>query len=307
MATGDIDTIHIVTACDDAYAQHAHVFLASMLFSNPEHKFRVYILVPTGFRFADRLRQLEQSGTCEIHFVESKSELVADFSVSGHVSTATYLRLLIGDVIPAEVERIIYFDSDIIIQGDLLPLWQQDLGDHLIGAVTSAPVGFKADVKRKLGLGNNAKYFNAGVMLIDLVRWRAADVSAAALRVCREQREVLTYHDQCALNYVLAGRVKELSVIWNMQTGHLGPHESPDASHPLLREARVVHFTASFKPWHYRCRHPLAGTYWRFLADTPWRGYVPPDRTMLNMIKRPLTRVLPASVVQRARALLHGT
>jgi lipopolysaccharide biosynthesis glycosyltransferase len=294
------ETIDIVTACDNSYAQHAHVFIASVLVGNPQSSFRVFVLVPQDFSHAPRLMQLEKHGNAKITFIEIKSALVEDLRVSQHITVAAYFRLLIGDVLPADIHRVLYFDSDIVVRGHLLPLWKTDLSNNIIGAVADAAVNKDTELKRGLGIAEEVPYFNSGVMLIDLDRWRSDEIASKALAFCREYPARLKYWDQCALNFVLTVACQDLSAIWNLQGAHVDTGDKQ-----LLRDAKVVHFTASFKPWHFQCRHPLASLYWALLRDTPWHGYVPPDRTMLNILKRVATLIFPARLVQSARTALY--
>lgn len=291
-AAGCRETIAIVTACDDGYAQHAHVFVESLLSTNPEHDFRVFVLVPDGFRYAERLSQLDKHSNCRIRLIEIDTALVADIHVSEHITSAAYFRLLIDDVLPTDVERVLYFDSDIIVAGDVLPLWQIDLFENIAAAVADATPDEGREHMRRLVLTGGQTYYNAGVMLIDLGRWRAENVAHKALAFCRERTERLKYLDQCALNYVLAGDVLSLDFIWNLQNWHVGDATADEEPSNLLRSARIVHFTA-LKPWFERCRHPLAGMYWEFLKQTPWSDYVAPDRAPSNAVARQLRRMIP--------------
>jgi UDP-glucose/galactose:(glucosyl)LPS alpha-1,2-glucosyl/galactosyltransferase len=300
LAAGCRDIIDIVTACDDGYAQHAHVLVESMLSTNADCNFRVYVLVPPGFRHADRLNKLEEHVNCEIKLVEIDPALVGNLRVSEHITSAAYFRLLIGDVLPARLKRVLYFDSDIVVAGDVLPLWQMDLDDHIIGAVADATPEEESERVRRIVLTGGKSYFNSGVMLVDLVRWRAEDIARKALAFCRDNPDRLRYWDQCALNYVLAGDVLSLDVVWNMQNWHVGKAAAEKDSESVFESVRVVHFTA-LKPWFYACRHPFAEMYWKFLKQTPWCDYVPPDRTFYNVAKRQLRSLLPDWLVRAAR------
>ena len=300
LAAGCRDIVDIVTACDDGYAQHAHVLVESMLSTNPDCNFRVYVLVPAGFTHAGRLSQLENHANCEIALVEIDTALVGDLRVSGHITTAAYFRLLIGDVLPAKLKRILYFDSDIVVAGDVLPLWQTDLDDNIIGAVADATPEEEHERVRRIVLTGGKSYFNSGVMLVDLARWREEDIAGKALAFCREHPDRLHYWDQCALNYVLAGDVLSLDVVWNMQNWHVGKAAAEKDRQSVFDSARVVHFTA-LKPWFYACRHPFAEMYWKFLKQTPWSDYVPPDRTFANIVRRELRDLLPDWLVRAAR------
>jgi lipopolysaccharide biosynthesis glycosyltransferase len=298
-------TIDIVTACDNGYAQHAHVFVESLLSTNTENAFRVFILVPEGFRHTERLSELEHHANVELHFIQIGAALVDDLHVSEHITPAAYFRLLIGDVLPAHLQRVLYFDSDIIVAGDVLPLWQADLAENIVGAVADATPDQAQERTRRIVLTGAKTYFNSGVMLIDLTRWRAESIARKALKFCRENPERLRYWDQCALNFVLAGSVLNLSAIWNLQNWHVGNAVCGDDARKLMHSARIVHFTA-LKPWFYRCRHPFANRYWEFLRRTPWRDFVPPDRTALNIAQRQLRRFLPDWLVRSARPVLDG-
>ncbi len=229
------ETISIVTACDDGYAQHAHVLVESMVSNNPDHDFRVFVLVPAGFRYAERLDQLESHPNCQIRLIEIDPNLVRDLHVSEHISHAAYFRLLIDDVLPRDLQRVLYFDADIVIAGDVLPLWQIDLDDNIVAAVADATPDEGQERRRRVVLTGGLTYYNSGVMLIDLDRWREEQVTKKALAFCRAHPERLKYWAQCALNYVLAGDVLSLNVIWNFQNSHVESEAVEDASSSLLR------------------------------------------------------------------------
>jgi UDP-glucose/galactose:(glucosyl)LPS alpha-1,2-glucosyl/galactosyltransferase len=300
LAAGCRDIIDIVTACDDGYAQHAHVLVESMLATNADCNFRVYVLVPTGFAHAERLNQLGTHVNCEIRLIEIDAALVGDLRVSGHITSAAYYRLLVGDVLPRDLKRVLYFDSDIVVAGDVLPLWRTDLDDHIIGAVADATPEEEHERVRRIVLTGGKSYFNSGVMLIDLEQWRAEDITGKALAFCRDYPDRLRYWEQCALNYVLAGAVLSLDVVWNMQNWHVGKAAAENGRQSLFESVRVVHFTA-LKPWFYACRHPFADMYWKFLKQTPWSDYVPPDRTFVNIVKRQVRSLVPDWLVRAAR------
>ena len=135
---------------------------------------------------------------------------------------------------------------------------------------------------RQLGLRPDAKYFNDGVLLIDVAGWRRIDLPAQLLACLAENREHVAWWDQYALNVVLAGRWRETDRRWNV-----GIHafafpsweQSPfDAE--SLRELRedpwIIHFNSAAKPWRAKCEHPWRGEFFRYLDRTAWAGQRPP-------------------------------
>lgn len=289
------ETVSIVLACDDAFAQHTYVTIASLLQTNQSKQFDVYVLVPPAFSFATELKELERHGRCTIDLIEIDPARIDRLLVSNHISIAAYYRLLMDAGLPANLDRVLYLDSDIIVLSDIRPLWETELGNAVVAAAPD--INDATEMKQKLGLNAESTYFNSGVMLIDLKRWRAAGVGPQTLAYCRDHENTLTYWDQCALNVVLAGHVYVLDWSWNFQTAHLALIDD-SRRREMLAKVKIVHFTTRFKPWMYCCIHPFAHRYWKILAQTPFRGYRPADRTPANVAKRVLRGVLPRALLR---------
>ena len=110
-----------------------------------------------------------------------------------------------GKLIPANINRVIYLDSDIIIKGSLDELWAVDLEKCIIAAVTDPIVNNDRSVREKIRLAPESKYFNTGVLVIDLRHWRDARLGERALDFLVNHPELITWWDQCALNHILNG------------------------------------------------------------------------------------------------------
>jgi lipopolysaccharide biosynthesis glycosyltransferase len=134
---------------------------------------------------------------------------------------------------------------------------------------------------RDLGIAPSAKYFNAGVMVVDVGRWRDEAIGRRSLEALERHREHVIWWDQYALNVTLTGRWGELDGRWN-QVAHLHVYpswaESPvdrQVFERLRDDPWIVHYCSSSKPWHADCRHPWTGEFFRVLDSTPWRGWRP--------------------------------
>ena len=132
-----------------------------------------------------------------------------------------HLKFFIQYFLPPEIEKIIYMDVDMINCRDLTELWHTDLGDKIIGAVVDprirtfdcywgGVVNYQA-----LGFSGNTKYFNTGIMLIDILKWKNNKISEKALQIIKENIASAIYPDQYGLNIVLANQWKELNPLWN--------------------------------------------------------------------------------------------
>ena len=228
-----------------------------------------------------------------------------DLGISHHITHTAYFRLLAGRLLPPEIKKVIYLDSDVLVAADLTELWNLELGDHycLAAPDIACPyidayvackqnpsikraVPYFAAVSpvsnwRELGIEGQAHYFNSGVMVLNLQRWRTESIEKKLLACLHENTAHVWCWDQYALNVVFAGQWGMMPLRWN-QGAHIFLY--PDATNSPLVEAEyqqlrddpaVIHFTTEFKPWKYHPFHPLRDRFFAMLDETSWRGWRP--------------------------------
>jgi lipopolysaccharide biosynthesis glycosyltransferase len=246
-----------------------------------------------------------------IHVMKPDRAEVADLGISHHITHTAYFRLLAARLLPDSIDKVIYLDSDVLIKHDLTELWNYDVEDNYCMAATDIACPFidarQADPKykkaipylaaispvqnwRELGIDGSAPYFNSGVMVINLKRWRDEKIEETLLACLRNNPKYVWCWDQYALNVVFAGQWKELPSKWN-QGVHVFEYPSEEFS-PIDRaefiEMRdnpaLIHYTTEFKPWEYRPYHPLRETFFEQLDQTAWRGWRPekPEFSLLD-------------------------
>jgi lipopolysaccharide biosynthesis glycosyltransferase len=187
-------------------------------------------------------------------------------------SVMAYARL----AFPALVNeyRILYIDSDLIVQGNLAELWEMDIGEAVMAAavdVTAKDLGNAKLPTHELGLPESAPCLNSGLLVMNVKRWRDTDVTANALRYLREWPDHALNWDQSALNVVLYGRWKMLDTRWNT------PAWLADAGKDgCSLEAPVLHFVGPHKPWMFGCHtSPSARIFFQWLDRTAWKNWRP--------------------------------
>jgi len=174
-----------------------------------------------------------------------------------------------------------------------------DISAHLLAAV-SIPGSERTAIH---GYDPDHGYFNSGVLVINLRKWRAADRRAALIAYTQAHPERINDPDQDALNGCFHADRLHLDTIWNAIT----PFFRLDSALPLSadelervrRDCRLVHFTGQSKPWLFMCDHPRKADYLRFLRMTAWRDYRYPDRTPLNVVKWCANRIFRKDRLQR--------
>jgi lipopolysaccharide biosynthesis glycosyltransferase len=289
------DEFDVACAADEAYAPHAAAMLHSLIAANPPGAVRAHFLHPPGFpaRAANELGAMVRGLGAAISVYEIREELSHGLPSMGRISEVMWYRLALPELLPG-IERVLYLDCDVLVLGSLAPLWRLDLGGCAIGAVTNV---FPPNLLHRpgdLGLGP-ADYFNSGVLLMDLDRWRTEDWAARVLARARSEPRRMVFPDQDALNLELHRSRLPLHPRWNCQnsilffrTGEqlLGAVPTAEArAHPA-----ILHFEGPdwAKPWHYLSRHPSRDMYFDYRAHTPWPEVQLEGRTLKNRVRRAL-------------------
>ena len=154
--------------------------------------------------------------------IEEFYKLIPDIRTN-KLSIGSLFRLLMTDIISQDIEKVIYLDSDIIVNLDISELWKIELDDKPLAAVPE--ILNRNNLKEifwwdalsicKEGYVEYEDYFNAGVLLMNLKVLRN---EKETLRKGIEFRASLKNHssmDQCILNYCFSSRAKKLPVKFN--------------------------------------------------------------------------------------------
>ena len=195
---------------------------------------------------------------------------------SPHFSAAAYSRCFLADLLPKELERVLYLDSDVIVRKPLDAFYDRPLDNRAVAAVKDYGNITAKDYER-LQLPQSQGYFNSGVLLLALERWRKDDVLAQCTNYFAKHAERIIYGDQDLLNVALSGKVDFVAPTWNAQDfvyrkGFVRDDTlSENTYRLLLTDPAVVHFTHVPKPWHWKCTHPFRKDYLRYLKATPWK------------------------------------
>jgi len=254
-----------------------------------------------------------------VHWVPRSAAEFADLPRWGRMSLATYHKVTLGSWLPPHVGKVIWLDCDTLVLQDLSALWGTPLDgrtalacrDRLVPSLGSS---FGVAGWPELGLPPGAPYFNAGVMLIDVDRWRTRVVEQRSLAYLRRFRDRVWFWDQEALNASLAGDWGALDDEWNWPANRvaLGPPVTG-----RRRTPRIVHFSGDLKPWRITGTGPFCAAYEQWLDRTAWAGSRPqrspadlllalyarsPARTLLQPLERLRMRWLRWSTIRAGRS-----
>jgi len=245
------DPIHIVLAFDDNFWAPAYTVMRSVCLSTHRRKDLVFHLLH--MPISDEHRYdiegiVREFGASLRWYPLAESELF-DFVVAGLPTGArwpriVYARLLMADLLPADLARVLYLDSDMLVRAPIEQLHEMDLDGHPLGAVQDSLQPFimgRRDMRQNVGIFDTAdSYFNSGMMLVDLAQWREINVKAEIAVIAGKGWIEKLYYDQDMLNLVFRNRWQKLPWRWNTIDAHLA-HEALDPA--------ILHYTRETKPW----------------------------------------------------------
>jgi lipopolysaccharide biosynthesis glycosyltransferase len=292
--------IEVLCGCDGRYLPHAATMLCSLLENNSVSRIHFfYSSIDSGelAKLKCLVARYESKLACYEMIPEEFKDLRVDKGVS-QSSVANYFRLLAPRILPADIDKILYLDSDIIVRRSISDLWNTDLRDRALAAVEDA---FWAPDGGYVEMPPGSKYFNSGVLLINLAYWRRNSVYERAMEFIRRNPEKLNYYDQDALNAILVDRWINLPALWNehaRSTLYRAAARNKDVFDPA-----IVHFVGGDKPWHWSGKHPFTHEYRQYRLKTPWRRY----RREIRPLLRSSLRCFARGAICFARAALPSS
>ena len=273
--------MNLLLTYDDPYTPHAGVTMYSFLANNPGNH--------TVFVISDHISEANQlliKGVCEafgskVVFSFISADATKDFpvgegTVNPTLSIATYFRLFMTELLPQEVQKILYLDCDIVVDGSLEGLWNTPFEDGKCIAALEEMPRLANDGCKRMGYPSSFSYFNAGVLLIDLGRLRMVYSVEKASAFIRKHHDVILFHDQDVLNAMFYDKKQFFNLKYNVMDTHLIHDATFPARYQSQRDAimqpAVIHYTGFFKPWHKECMHPYTFRYEEYLRQTPWKN-----------------------------------
>ena len=174
------------------------------------------------------------------------SPWLENFSLRGyaHVSKAAYLKLLLHRILP-EVDKLIYLDTDTLVFDNVRNIPCENFDDDFVG-VTWTTTQVHAG-KIRLGLGQ--RYFNSGVMVCNLKKWRENSIEDEFLNWYQINKLKMKFNDQEVLNGVFDGRNFEIGKRWNISQREVFFADA-NLKCRNIQEIGILHFNGAVKYWH---------------------------------------------------------
>lgn len=262
--------MEIVCSTDSKYIMPTGIMLLSLFESNRGEVVNVHLLHDhDSAALLDPIRAIAASYQQNIHFYLISDEIFKHFPVGldfqvDHVGTsfATYYRLYLAEILPADIDKVIYLDGDILVVDKLVELWNTSVENYAIAAV---PDSYNNNIEHynRLRYPQTLGYFNAGMLVVNLKYWREKQVLLKFFDYVKSNTERLRCHDQDVLNYlfkdsklILPIRYNVLNEYWFDLRYSLISWEFDEQILEAQAHPAIIHFTGIPKPWYKNCKHP---------------------------------------------------
>lgn len=280
--------LNLVFCSDDNYAPHLGVLICS-IFENKSGDYLVDIRVIDGGISEENKRKIEilkVKYKFNLSFIKVKNEDFFGCPVTGYGSQAVYYRIMIPELVK-DLDKVIYLDCDIIVQCDLMSLFDMDLKNYFLGA---SPEKITKARRKQIGLNDYFEYFNSAVMVLNLDEWRKKGISQKVFNFILSNPNKIVAWDQDALNVVLRGSWLAIESRYNFFVS--------EYSNCLLEE-KVIHYGGPTKPWHYHyvSKNNNQAPYFKYRSLTEWKDVKIHPSNYKQFILRIIKELFPVNLI----------
>lgn len=245
--------IPVFLASDDNYAP----FVATTIYSILENtsSFVDFYILDGGItnKSKELIEQsLENFKNYSITYFDMSKYDLSRFPDVKHYSLNAFSRYFIPELVP-NLKKVIYMDVDIIVKGDIKELYDENLEPYALGAVLeNFYEGNYKYLKEKIypEYQGGEKYFNSGVLLLDVQKFRENNLSEKLVDLTIKLFKKLNCPDQDILNIVFENNFKQLDYKYNYMPDHI---EFMERKNIKVSQPVIMHFTGP-KPWKAQSR-----------------------------------------------------
>ncbi|MBR3161666.1 MAG: glycosyltransferase family 8 protein [Bacilli bacterium] len=277
--------MNILYTLNDAFVPQVGAGIASVCENNKRVKSIHFYLLSYGIK-DDNKKKLEKlvkkyKRHIDILEVDDLSKYFTfDFDTGGW-NQVILVRLLMGEILPKDINRIIYMDGDTIVRGSLKELWNLDLKDNILGMSIEPTI----DKTRIVSLDiEGYPYYNSGVLLVDLKKWREREVAKQIFDYYKKHEGNLFAADQDAINGTLKGQIMTISPKYNFYNifnqypykffcKTMKPLEyiSKETYDDAIKNPVIIHYLGEERPWRKGNTHRYRKDYKKYLSLTDWK------------------------------------
>lgn len=245
------------------------------LLENTEQKISLYIIDDD---ISEKNKNIIKKKVYEYKYVQNLIFIDASNCINrmrGKIRTSNewpmvaFVRLYLTELLPNDIEKILYMDCDTIICDDICDLWNEDITEYNVAGVLDC---MDDNYKEKIGLGIGHLYINSGVLLFNLNKLRDINIEKEFVDLVNKRGSCFKYPDQDVINVVMRDSIKVLPMKYNVVSQCLGfkyeeyviyrnssNYYTKKEYDESKSEHTILHMTGGFmyaRPWYYNSKYP---------------------------------------------------
>lgn len=253
--------MNILVSVNSKYRKQLCVMLYSLRLHCKTEAIDVYLINKS--LSAEELVQIEEyiNKKCKmkLHAISLREDAFWEQMPLGaqHFSIEMYFRILAPYILSGEMERILWLDADIVINGDITSFYYQDFEENcMIVCMDRSCDSDEVNVFRRVKGKSDIPYFNSGVLLMNLKTMREQYSYEYVLDFSDRVKDILLMPDQDILNLLYRDKVKFADEdVYNYQ-------KKDGWIHKLEKKPYIIHYIGGSKPWMWGYIGPYAVPYW---------------------------------------------
>lgn len=282
---------NVLFAADNNFAPYLGVSVYSLLKNNHKDfdKINIYVL-DKDISENNKIKILDIVNNYEfanLFFIKDEGiNKILGAKVQANRALSSYSRLFTASLIDETIDKILYLDGDSIILGSFKELWEMDMQDYSCAGVLDVGPDY---VKTAVGLNSDDIYINAGVLLINLKKWRDENTEDKFVDFIIKNNYNVYNNDQGILNAVLSDEILTIDPKFNLMSPFLerkyedvikwnGLHDYYDKKtiEDALKSPRFLHFVhfINGRPWFKETNHPCKELYLKYANETSFKNEV---------------------------------
>ncbi|MBQ8392864.1 MAG: glycosyltransferase family 8 protein [Clostridia bacterium] len=257
--------VPIFFSCDDNYIPFLGVAIKSLIENtSPDNEYFIFVLHSKMSIKNMKIITAMEKENVSICFIDVSEKLIKygeKLNLRDYYTVSIYFRIFIPDMFP-KFKKAIYLDADMVILEDIAKLYNIELGDNLLAGVPDAIIASRPEFRDYAELGCGiypyTKYFNSGMMLMNLDAMRRFDLEGKFEHLFNTYRFETVCPDQDYLNVICRNRVLYIDEGWDKMAID-GSYENP----------MIVHYNNFAKPWQQDGIN-YSDQFWKYAKDTPY-------------------------------------
>lgn len=214
--------------------------------------------------FEKYIKRLGRGFNCQVIFVLVDKSTFLHLPLFSHLGYEAYLRLSMPEILGGETKKIIYLDSDLVIENPISEMSSFCSTMQPFAACSISGTPGTLENKKRVGFTNEMPYFNSGVMVINVDSWLRNKLTEKVFDILKREGSRLKCPDQDALNIAVRGQFSRLPVRYNVTSECYRSDAAASAPSEVIEATKrpaIIHFTGRNKPWIPLRRLPGTATY----------------------------------------------